>query len=163
MDREWAEHAGERLAGAGYRRGGARTAVIDLLGEQHCALSALDIEEALRHRDRSVGRATVYRVLDELERLGVVARFELGHGIARYEAVRRDAGHHHDHLVCDDCGEVTPFRDEELERALTRVSERVAFVVDEHEVVLHGRCGDCRAEDHVPGVSPVARARPTSA
>ena len=43
---QWSEHALERLSGAGYRRGGARQAVIELLDEQPCALSALDIEDA---------------------------------------------------------------------------------------------------------------------
>ena len=43
---EWSEHALERLSAAGYRRGGARQVVIELLDEQACALSALDIEDA---------------------------------------------------------------------------------------------------------------------
>jgi Fur family transcriptional regulator, ferric uptake regulator len=63
--------------------------------------------------------------------------------MARYEPAHGDAGRHHDHLVCDDCGELIPFRDEELELTLRRVSERVPFAVQEHEVVLHGRCGSC--------------------
>ena len=42
---QWSEQALERLSGAGYRRGGAREAVIELLDEQPCALSALDIED----------------------------------------------------------------------------------------------------------------------
>ncbi len=44
---QWSDMALERLSGAGYRRGGAREAVIELLDEQPCALSALDIEDAL--------------------------------------------------------------------------------------------------------------------
>jgi Fur family transcriptional regulator, ferric uptake regulator len=85
----------------------------------------------------------VYRILDELERLELVARVELVRGMTRYEPAHGDTRRHHDHLVCDGCGELIPFRDEELERTLRRVSERVPFAVDEHEVVLHGRCGSC--------------------
>jgi Fe2+ or Zn2+ uptake regulation protein len=40
---------------------------------------------------------------------------------------------------------MTPFADEELERTLGRVAERVAFEVADHEIVLHGTCGRCRA------------------
>lgn len=141
--RDWVERARAQLARAGYRRGGARQAVIELLAGQDCALSAPDIEDALRAGDRSVARASVYRILDELERLDLVARVDLVRGMARYEPTHGDAGRHHDHLVCDDCGELIPFRDEELERTLRRVSERVPFAVQEHEVVLHGRCGSC--------------------
>jgi Fur family ferric uptake transcriptional regulator len=141
---DWADHASERLADAGYRRGGARTAVVDLLGRQTCALSAFEIEEALRGANRRVGRASVYRVLDELEQLKLVAKIEVGQGISRYEPLHPGGHHHHHHLVCDDCGNVIPFEDEELERTIHRVAERVTFDVAEHEIVLHGSCGDCR-------------------
>jgi Fur family ferric uptake transcriptional regulator len=145
---DWAERAAGRLADAGYRRGGARQAVIDLLASQPCALSALEIEEALRTSARQVARASVYRVLDELEQLKLVARIEVGQGISRYEALHPHGAHHHHHLVCDDCGEVIPFEDEELERTIDRVARRVAFDVAEHEIVLHGSCGDCREPEH---------------
>ncbi|HEU4979455.1 MAG TPA: Fur family transcriptional regulator [Solirubrobacteraceae bacterium] len=140
---DWADHAADELASAGYRRGGARAAVVELLARQPCALSALEIEEALRGGGRRrVARASVYRVLDELERLKLVQRIDVGQGIMRYEALR-PGGHHHHHLVCDDCGEVIPFADDELERTIDRVAGRVAFAVADHEIVLHGSCGDC--------------------
>jgi Fur family transcriptional regulator, ferric uptake regulator len=140
----WAQHATDRLADAGYRRGGARQAVIDLLQEQPCALSAFEIEDRLRDGHRRVARASVYRVLDELEKLKLVQRIEVGQGITRYEAHHPDGHHHHHHLVCDACGAVIPFEDDELERAIHKVAERVTFDVAEHEIVLHGTCADCR-------------------
>jgi Fur family transcriptional regulator, ferric uptake regulator len=140
---QWSEHALERLSGAGYRRGGARHAVIGLLDEQACALSALDIEDALRAREgRRVGRASIYRVLDELVTLGLLTRVEVGDGVARYEPQR--AGHHH-HLVCDGCGRLEPFQDDALERAIHRLAERVSFDVSDHDVTLHGECEACRS------------------
>jgi len=141
----WAQYAADRLAEAGYRRGGARQAVIDLLDAQPCALSALEIEDRLRGGDRRVGRASVYRVLDELDKLGLVQRLEVGQGIARYEVHHADGHHHHHHLVCDTCGEVFPFEDDELERAITRVARKLTFDVADHEIVLHGTCAGCGA------------------
>jgi Fur family ferric uptake transcriptional regulator len=141
----WAAAATEALAGAGYRRGGARAAVIGLLDEQRCALSAAEIEDALRHPTasrRGVARASVYRILEELEALRLVTRVEVGQGLARFEAAREE-GHHH-HMVCDDCGRVIPFEDPELERSITRLARRVTFAVAEHDVVLHGACAECQ-------------------
>ena len=138
----WSDQASRRLAEAGYRRGGARAAILELLDEQRCALTAYDIEVALRKRRRAVGRASVYRILDELAELGVVTKVELGQGVARYEPAR--AEHHHHHLVCDTCGDVVPFHDEALERAITALSRRVDFDVAEHDIVLHGACAECR-------------------
>ncbi len=143
MEVPWAQHAADRLADAGYRRGGARQAVIDLLQQQPCALSAFEIEDRLRDGDRRVARASVYRVLDELEKLKLVQRIEVGQGITRYEAHHPDGHHHHHHLVCDTCGQVIPFEDEGLERAIHKVADRVTFHVSEHEIVLHGTCADC--------------------
>jgi Fur family ferric uptake transcriptional regulator len=139
----WAEHASGRLAEAGYRRGGARAAVIELLGSQRCAMSAYDIEDALRDEGaRGVARASIYRILDELESLKLVQRIDVGQGVTRYEALDPSGDHHH-HMVCDRCGDVIPFHDAELERTMRRVAGRVTFDVSEHEIVLHGACADC--------------------
>lgn len=141
-EHDWVSSAEQALAGAGYRRGGARRAVLELLNEQACALPALEIEDILRSRDRRVSRASIYRILEELERLAAVQRVEIGQGLVHYEAVRGDKGHHH-HLVCDYCGALQPFSDPELERTIKRLSERVPLTVSDHEVVLHGACVDC--------------------
>jgi len=143
--RDWYEQATGALAAAGYRRGGAREAVLELLDAQPCARSAVEIEEALRRRSarrRAVSRASVYRILDELEQLGLVSRLEVGGGTVRFEASRGESGHHH-HLVCDVCGTLTPFTDEALERTIDELSKRVDLEVSEHEVVLHGACSGC--------------------
>jgi Fur family ferric uptake transcriptional regulator len=138
----WIEQALDRLAAAGYRRGGARRQLLELIAHQRCALSALEIHAALAGGERRVSRASVYRILEELERVGVVQRVEVGAGISRFEAIGDGRGHHH-HLVCDSCGRLQPFSDEELEQTIRRLSDRVPLEVSEHEVVLHGACADC--------------------
>ncbi len=141
---EWADRAEAALVAAGRRSGGARRALLLLLGEQRCALTATEIEQELRGRsDRPVSRASVYRILDELERAGLVARVETGQGVVRYERAHDAEGAHHHHLVCDTCGVVMPFADEALERAIDELSERVPLAVSEHEIVLHGACRAC--------------------
>ena len=142
MSATWSDHAAAQLTAAGHRRGGAREAVVELLGSQSCALTALEIEDALR-AGRRVGRASVYRVLDELESLGLVSRVDVGDGVARYEPQRHAAEHHH-HLVCDGCGRLTPFQDDALEQAIRGLAERVSFAVSDHDVTLHGCCERCR-------------------
>jgi Fur family ferric uptake transcriptional regulator len=143
---DWAERAERALAAAGRKRGGARRAVLELLAGQECALTAVEIEDALGARGarRRVSRASVYRILDELEGLGLVQRVETGQAMVRYERVCEHERHHH-HLVCDGCGLVMPFSDEGLERAIDDLSERVPLAVSEHEIVLHGSCRDCAA------------------
>jgi Fur family ferric uptake transcriptional regulator len=140
---DWTEHTLQTLADAGYRKGGARNAVVELLAEQDCALTAQEIDDRLRAGGRAVGRASVYRILELLTELKLVQRIDVGQGIARYERHQPDGDHHH-HLVCDNCGTIEPFEDPSLEQAIEQVSQRLSFAVDEHDVVLHGACSDCR-------------------
>jgi Fur family ferric uptake transcriptional regulator len=139
----WSSHAQRVLVASRHRTGAAREALLDLLEDQSCALSAVEMEDALRARQRPIARASIYRILDELERLGLVQKVEVGQAMARYEPIRGDDEHHH-HLVCDSCGAVIPFTDPDLERAIQKLSRRVPIQVAEHEIVLHGACEDCR-------------------
>lgn len=142
-DSDWVQRAELALSEAGRKRGGARRAVLELLARQECALTAAEIEDVLRARSpRTVSRASIYRILDELEELALVQRVETGQTMVRYERVCEHAQHHH-HLVCDECGVVMPFSDPDLERAISSLSERVPLSVSEHEIVLHGACRDC--------------------
>src|SRR3954453_20456024 len=138
----WTKDARDALDTAGYRRGGARAAVVELLGRQNCCLSAQDIHDQLRKARRPVGIASVYRALEALAELRLVKRVDAGDGIARYEPAAADGDHHH-HRVCRDCGKVEAFSDSRLERALDRVADGLAYSVEEHEVVLAGVCNDC--------------------
>jgi Fur family ferric uptake transcriptional regulator len=138
----WAAQAEHVLADNGHRAGQARRALVQQLDSQSCAHSVLEIEDALRTSGRPVARASIYRILEELERLRLVQKVQVGQDMARYEPIRGGDGHHH-HLVCDNCGTVTPFTDEGLESAIRKLSRRVPMQVAEHEIVLHGACEDC--------------------
>jgi Fur family ferric uptake transcriptional regulator len=134
----WSERALTALSEAGFRSGGGRRQVVDLLGGQGCALTALEIDRRLP----GVGRATVYRALEQLEGLGLIQRVDLGGDAAGYERV--DAGgHHHHHIVCEECGRVVAFEDEGLEQAIVALAERPDFKVSKHEVTLRGECARC--------------------
>lgn len=140
----WAAHAQKVLAESGHHSGQARRALLELLDSQRCALSAIEIEDELRKSRRPVARASIYRILDELERLRLVQRVQVGQDITRYEPARAGEGHHH-HLVCESCGAVTPFTDQGLEDAIHRLSRRLPMRVAEHEIVLRGACRACAA------------------
>ena len=142
-DAKWLEHARGRVRAGGHRVGGAREEVMELLARQHCCLTAQQIHDGLREEDRSVGLASVYRALDLLTGLGLVHRLDV-EGTAGYEPAHPDGEHHH-HLVCSTCGRVDTFEDSALERAIERLSARVGYSVDEHDVVLRGACSACAA------------------
>ncbi len=134
---DWSSHARQSIREAGLRRSIPRQRVIDLLADQDCAITALEMDERLS----DVGRATVYRAIEQLEELGLVQKVDLGMGAQGFEKVD-PSGHHHHHLVCEECGQVQPFEDEQLEKAIHEVRRR-GFTVETHEVTLRGHCRDC--------------------
>lgn len=141
---DWTDHALTTLEREGYRTGSARRTVVELLGRQRCCLSAKEITQALRDEGREVGLASVYRALEVLDELRLVQRLDAGEGVVRYEPAHAGGDHHH-HIVCDTCGVVDTFADEDVERAIHALADRSSWNVDAHDVVLRGRCPSCSA------------------
>jgi Fur family ferric uptake transcriptional regulator len=141
---DWTAHTTGALAEAGYRSSAAREEVIGAIATLGCSITAREIADLLRERGSGVGLASIYRALDLLDRLGLVKRFDVGEGVARYEAALPGGDHHH-HLVCDSCGTVEPFEDAALEDAIHGLTGKTDFAVAAHDVTLHGECPACRS------------------
>ena len=86
-----------------------------------------------------VHESTVYRFLDELERLGVVDHVHLGHGPAVYH-LASDAHHH---LVCDRCGTVVEVPEELFADLRGRLHADFGFTLQPRHFAVTGRCQAC--------------------
>lgn len=117
--------------------------MIDFLARQECCLSATELFDGLRADGNPVGLASIYRALERLSELRLVQRLDFGDA-ARYEPMLPSGDHHH-HVICDECGKVEPFSDRPLEHALDRLSGRLGYELEGHDVVLRGSCAGCRA------------------
>jgi Fur family transcriptional regulator, ferric uptake regulator len=142
-DTAWRDHATDVLHQTGHLRGAARLAVIDVLAQQDCCLTTRDIADTLRAQGTPAGTASIYRAVDVLHQLGLIQRLDVGDGTARYEPTH-PSGHHHHHLLCDGCGRVTAFEDDQLEHAINDLAKRVDHAIYAHDVLLRGTCPACR-------------------
>ena len=86
-----------------------------------------------------VHESTVYRFLDELERLGVVDHVHLGHGPAVYH-LASDAHHH---LVCDRCGTVVEVPEAVFADLRTQLHDDFGFALHPRHFAVTGRCRSC--------------------
>jgi Fur family transcriptional regulator, ferric uptake regulator len=86
-----------------------------------------------------VHESTVYRFLDELERLGVVDHVHLGHGPAVYH-LASDAHHH---LVCDRCGTVVEVPESLFADLRARLHDDFGFRLHPRHFAVTGRCKEC--------------------
>src|SRR5882757_4486242 len=94
----------------------------------------VSIEELLaqvRNQDARVGYATVYRTLKLLTECGVAFERRFGDGLTRYELA--DDSHHHDHLICVECGEITEFEEPRIENLQEEVAEQYGFELKSHK------------------------------
>jgi Fur family ferric uptake transcriptional regulator len=143
MTPSWSDQVHLTLRQAGLRQAEARKRVVELLASEPCALSAVEIETALKTQGKRVGLASIYRALELLNEHGLVERVPVGPGLTRFERSNPGGEHHHHHLVCEHCGRLVAFDDPALERAIERVSKRLGVRVEHHEVLLRGTCQNC--------------------
>jgi Fur family ferric uptake transcriptional regulator len=120
----------------------ARETVVDsfLASSEHVDLPTL-LERARRQNPR-LGLATVYRAMKLMEEAGLAEARHFGAGAAVYEvAVGRE---HHDHLICQGCGQIQEFHSDEIERLQEEVARSHGFAILQHRHELYGYCASCR-------------------
>mgnify|MGYP000066525350 CR=1 FL=1 len=115
-----------------------RVKILELLESAETRhLSAEDVYKILLEQGEDVGLATVYRVLTQFEAAGIVERhhFEGGHSVFEIKD-----NHHHDHIVCTNCGKVVEFHDEVIEAQQNKIAESLGFILTDHSLYLYGYC-----------------------
>ncbi|MEC7585067.1 MAG: transcriptional repressor [Planctomycetota bacterium] len=118
-----------------------RALIVRTAFDTHDHFTADELLDQCRTSDPKVSRATVYRTLAVLEQAGFVEGLDTGDGGRRFEHV---LGHdHHDHMVCQVCGVILEFRDEELEKRQLVAARKMGFTIDSHSLRLYGRCRKC--------------------
>lgn len=102
-------------------------------------LSPQELLDEARQEVPAIGLATVYRAVRALVADGVVLAVELPGEPARYELA--GSAHHH-HFRCRSCDRV--FEVAGCPPGLAALVP-AGFELERHELVLYGRCGECRA------------------
>jgi Fur family transcriptional regulator, ferric uptake regulator len=99
------------------------------------------------HKTLSPGHcdlATVYRSVHLLERMGIVKRFNLGEGAARFELLGEgDDGHHH-HLVCTRCSDIVEIEECFPEELQARIATENGYAKVTHRLEFFGVCPRCQ-------------------
>jgi Fe2+ or Zn2+ uptake regulation protein len=127
------------IRSSGGRVTSARRAILQALIDHPGHATAEEITAAVQARQPDVHESTVYRFLEELERLGVVDHAHLGHGAAVYHFA--DDAHHH--LVCERCGAVVEVPDRMLAPLRKRLRDDYGFDLRPRHFAVVGRCRAC--------------------
>ena len=140
----------ERLRRVGVRVTPQRLLVLAALAAHGGHMTAEAILRWAAERYPTINLATIYRTLDVLASIGLVARTDLGAGSSYFELVG-ESPHHH--LVCERCGVMIEMDDALLLPLRNRLLEAYGFLADPRHVAIFGLCRECMASAEAAGAS----------
>jgi len=127
------------LRSHGGRATSPKRILLEVLFADDRHLTADQIGEAVQARAPDVHMTTIYRNLEDLQRLGVIAHTHLGHGPVTYHL----ASHAHAHLVCAECGIRITAPDSIFDGLALEAKAKLGFTIDPHHFAILGRCSAC--------------------
>ena len=132
-----------RLQEAGYRLTPQRLAVLEVIKGNAGHISLNDILERLKPGYPTITPSTVYRNLQWLVSVQLVAQTDLGDGCHVYEYT---AGKPHHHLTCLCCNRVVDLPDSVLDGLRQAVHEQYGYVPRMDHFGMFGTCPQCQEQ-----------------
>jgi Fur family peroxide stress response transcriptional regulator len=120
-----------------------RRAILEAVLELDSHPRAEQVHATLTRRRLRASRATVFRTLESLARLGIITKACHPGSAVRYDW--RTERHHH--LVCLRCDRVIDIADARLDALPVPDTRRFGFVVSDFKVQLRGICKECREQE----------------
>ncbi len=130
-----------RLTQHGHHVTAPRLAVIKLLAQSQKVVSAEQLFNLAMYQDIHLGRATVYRTLELLEKLHLV--FRVSDGDRHHAYIRADLATQ-PLAICDGCGDLQVMQSHLFEQLLVELYRRSNFAVHGHSLQLSGLCQTCQ-------------------
>ena len=130
-----------RLREHGLKSTGQRDDIARVFFELRRHISAEELYAEVKKVNPHVGYATIYRTLKLLKECDLLSERHFDEGQARYEVA---GGHHHDHFICERCGKIMEFENEDLERMQQAIAQKMGVLLTHHKLELYGLCADCR-------------------
>jgi Fur family ferric uptake transcriptional regulator len=118
-----------------------RRALVKVLLSQKGHHTAEQLEALIVVELPHVYLSTIYRNLEDLEKLGVVTHTHLSHGPAVYHL----ASDVHGHLFCESCGKTIDVFADMFSSLRSNVQNEFSFEINPNHFAIPGTCFDCQA------------------
>ena len=122
-----------------------REIIADTLTELAHARESFTAEELwreVRKTSAAIGRATVFRSIEQLVEREVLERLDFADGSHRYTVC--EGSRHHHHLACTQCHRVVEFEYCLPAATIAAIGEQNHFSIEGHALTIFGRCEKCR-------------------
>ena len=96
-------------------------------------VSAEDVYKLLIETNTDIGLATIYRILNQFEEVGLLTRHHFDSSVARFEL---KSSSHHDHMICADSGEIIEFIDPVIEARQKEIAKEKGYELLGHSLIL---------------------------
>ncbi len=137
-----------RLKEAGYKLTTARATVLGVIQHLGGHVTSGQVLEEVAKTDATIGRASVFRTLDLLTRLGIIRPTYI-ESSQTPSYILLPNGHHH-HIICTNCNRVIEFDECHLESVARELEARLNVKLTGHLLEFYGECADCRANSLHP-------------
>tara|TARA_B100000214_G_scaffold63769_1_gene41967 strand:+ start:1688 stop:2152 length:465 start_codon:yes stop_codon:yes gene_type:complete len=104
-----------------------------------------DIETILKDLKKNkinVSRATLYRTIDVFVKHNLLKKITLDSGKFLYEHNKKTITPQHDHIVCEDCGEIFEFYDNNISSIENKIADDLNLNLTKRVHQLSGTCKD---------------------
>ena len=104
-----------------------------------------DIETILKDLKKNkinVSRATLYRTIDVFVKHNLLKKITLDSGKFLYEHNKKTITPQHDHIVCEDCGEIFEFYDNNISSIENKIADGLNLNLTKRVHQLSGTCKD---------------------
>ena len=107
----------------------------------------LTVEQVVKLSKGRIALSSLYRVINDLRELNVIAEFQTPDNIKVIELIGHDDRHHH-HIFCGSCGSVTDFEindqlETDLEKEIQKIEDKYTLSVISHSLELLSLCARC--------------------
>ena len=128
------------LKAEGLRATKQRLDIWDELSDTNKHRDIETILSSLKQKKINVSRATLYRTIDVFVKHGLLKKLVLDDGKFLYEHNKKTITPEHDHIVCEDCGEIFEFFDNTISQIENKIATNLNLKVTNRVHQLSATC-----------------------
>ena len=142
MEKENAREIFHKFLKNGYRITPQRFEVLDAALDYGTHFTPDELFLRMKNSGSKVSRATVYNTLELLVKCNLLSKRLFDQKITMYESNFNRT--QHDHIICENCGEIIEFSAEEVKKIVDKIAEEFNVEPTGYSFNIYAKCKNCK-------------------